>query len=263
MSDYLLGGRHHSVVDRAAASQALAQMPDLPSVLGANWSFARRAVRHLVDRGIRQFLDLGSGVPTVGNVHQTARRADPTSRVVYVDADPVAAPCAETILDDGPAAAMVRGDLRNLDGILADPTLRAMVDLDRPIGVILVGVLHLIADPAELVAQLYRAVAPGSYLALSHLCPEERQTPRGMRQARAVYLQSGNPLYPRTLHQIEALLSGWRLEPPGLVASPQWRPDPGTEPLNPHVTFPFLVGLAYKPIPRPGAVMKRKRPAMN
>ncbi len=260
MYDYFLGGSHNFAVDRQAARQALAHMPGLPAVLHANRAFLRRAVRQMVEAGVRQFLDLGSGIPAVGNVHEIAQQVDPTISVVYVDVDPVAFAVAETILAGNPYATMIQADLRDTDRVLADPAVHRLLDLDRPLGVLMVAVLHLVPDcddPAGILDRLHDAVAPGSYLAVSHMCPEERQTPAGMREARDAYARSGNPLHPRTYEQVEALLSGWRMQPPGLVACPQWRPDPDTEPLDPTVTYPGLAALVRKHSPaRPEATRR-------
>jgi len=250
MYDFILGGSRNLAVDRAAAEQALTQMPDLPRVLRANRAFLGRVVRNMVDVGIRQFLDLGSGIPTVGNVHEIAQRHDPGIRVVYVDLDPIAVLTADEVLAGNPNVTMIRADLRHPERVLADAEVRRLIDLTRPVGVLLVGVLHLIPDeedPAGILDYLYEAVAPGSYLALSHMSPSERQTPAGMREAQRTYQQSGNPLHPRRSDEIEELLRDWQPEPPGLVACPHWRPDPDTEPLNSEVTFPGYAALTRKP----------------
>jgi S-adenosyl methyltransferase len=251
MYDFILGGSRNLAVDRAAAEQALTQMPDLPRVLRANRAFLARVVRTMVDLGIRQFLDLGSGIPTVGNVHEIAQRHDPSIRVVYVDLDPIAVLTADEVLAGNPNVTMIRADLRHPERVLADGEVRRLIDLSRPVGILLVGVLHLIPDaddPAGILDYLYEAVAPGSYLALSHMSPSERQTPAGMREAQRTYQQSGNPLHPRRSDEIETLLCDWQPEPPGLVACPHWRPDPDTEPLNPDVTFPGYAALTRKPV---------------
>ncbi|MBT8226798.1 MAG: hypothetical protein HKP61_17235, partial [Dactylosporangium sp.] len=207
MYDFLLGGSRNFAADRAAAGRAVTQMPDLPAVLRANRAFLGRVVRHLLAAGVRQFLDLGSGIPTVGNVHEIAHRHDPTVRVVYVDLDPVAVLTADEILAGDPYTAVVRADLRRPDLILDHPDVRRLIDLDHPVAVLMVAVLHLVPDaedPAGILDHLHQVLPAGSYLALSHMSPPERQTPAGMSEAQRTYARSGNPLYPRRLDQIEA-----------------------------------------------------------
>jgi hypothetical protein len=222
----------------------------LPGVLRANRDFLRRAVAHLARQGVRQFLDLGSGIPTVGNVHEVARAIAPQSRVAYVDLDPVAVLTADEVLEEVPDTAMVRADLRYPGQILTHPEVTRLLDLTRPVAVLMVAVLHLIPDaedPAGILRDLHDGVPPGSFLALSHMSPPERQTPAGMSAAQDSYARSGNQLYPRTLAQIEALLGDWHLQPPGLVACPQWRPDTDDPPPPLNTTFPGYAGLAEKP----------------
>lgn len=199
MYDYLLGGGHHFAADRVAADQAVAHMPDLPGVLRANREFLGRVVTHLVGQGVRQFIDLGSGIPTVGSVHETAHRIDPAVRVVYVDLDPVAVVLADELLAHAPGVAMVRADLRDPDQVLTHPQVRDLIDFDQPVALLLVAVLHLIPEAVEaarVLHYLYTQAADGSWLAVSHMSPTERQTPTGMRAAADTYAASGNPLYP-------------------------------------------------------------------
>lgn len=250
MYDYILGGSRNFAADRAVATKALGFMPDLAATLRANRAFLGRVVRYQVESGIRQFLDLGSGIPTVGNVHEIAQQIDPTVRVVYVDIDPIAVLVADEILHDSPNAIMVQADLRHPKEILARSEVRSVLDLTQPVGVLLIAALHLLPDsddPAGILESLFDEVVPDSCLAISHMSPPERQTPAGMLEAKETYASSGNDLYPRTLSQIEDLLGQWQPQPPGIVACPHWKPDPDTEPLNSEVTFPGYGLLACKP----------------
>jgi SAM-dependent methyltransferase len=231
--DYMLGGSHNFAVDREVAEQAIAAMPRLPSVLRANRAFLGRAVRYLAaEAGVDQFLDLGSGIPTAGNVHEIAGAINPAARVVYVDLDPVAVAHSQAILDHHPSAAAIRADLRDPLAVLADPVVRDLLDRQRPIAVLLVAVLHFIPDdqqPGRIVAQLRDALAPGSYLALSH-ASADGTPPAGQQDAQAVYARAGNAIVMRGHADIARLLDGWRLVPPGIVPCPAWRPEPGHEP---------------------------------
>jgi hypothetical protein len=224
--DYLLGGSHNFAADREVARRSIEVMPDLAVQIQANRAFLHRAVRFLLEAGIRQFLDIGSGIPTVGNVHEVVQRSAPDARVVYVDMDPVAVAHSQQILAGNPNAVSIRADLRRPDAILAYPELHAMLDFDQPIGLLLVAVMHAIpdeADPPAIVARLRDALPAGSYLALSHTTYES--LPEVWE--RFVELSQGttNPVTPRSRVQVEALFAGFELVPPGLVWAPQWRPE--------------------------------------
>ena len=228
--DYMLGGTHNFAADRAVAERAIAAMPQLPGVLRGNRMFLRRAVRFLAaEAGIDQFLDLGSGIPAKGNVHQIAGRINPDVRVVYVDIDPVAVAHGRAILANVAHADAMGGDLRDPRAVLADPVVAGLLDLDRPIAVLLVATLHFIPDaegPAGILAALRETLAPGSFVAISH-ATEDGQPPSGQRDAQEVYARADNAVIMRTGPEIEALLDGWELVAPGLVRCPLWRPDAG------------------------------------
>ena len=260
--DFLLGGDHNRDVDRRAAATVLAQMPALRGVLRADRAFLGRVMRHLLRVGIRQFLDLGSGIPAVGPAHELA--PDPTVRVVYVDCDPDTVVTGRQILAGVPRATMIQADLRAPQQVLRHPRLLDLLDLTQPVGILMIGVLHLVADhedPAGIVAHLFDALAPGSFLAVSHMGPVERQTPPGMIEAKNIYSRCGGALHPRSHEEIAAVLGDWQVQPPGMVPVPLWRPDPGTEPLAADVTFPGIAALAYKPVPPPaGAPHRADRP---
>lgn len=169
--DAQLGGAHNFEVDREVARQVAKVMPELPALLRANRSFLRRSVRFLIEAGVTQFLDLGSGIPTVGNVHEVAQAIDPACRVAYVDIDRVAVAHGRRLLAGNPNAVARRGDLRLPETVLADPAVRATLDFGRPVAMLMVAVLHFVADadrPAEIVRRLLAEAVPGSYLVLSH-----------------------------------------------------------------------------------------------
>ena len=228
--DFYLGGSHNFESDRAFAQEVLRAVPDLPAVARDNRAFLRRAVRYLCDVGLDQFLDLGSGIPSVGNVHEVARRANPTARVVYVDRDPVAVVHSRLLLEGDDLTTAVLADVRDAPRVL-DLARGAGLDLDRPVAVLAVSLLHFLADddcPAELMARYLAALPPGSHLAVSH--SNSRPSPEFTEAAR-IYARPGSPqvIRLRTPEEIAALFGDLELVPPGLVHLPRWRPDPGDE----------------------------------
>ncbi|MEB3371234.1 SAM-dependent methyltransferase [Saccharopolyspora mangrovi] len=224
--DYYLGGSHNFAVDRQMGDEAIAMWPELPQIMQANRAFLRRAVHYCVEQGIRQFLDLGSGIPTVGNVHEVAQLAAPGARVVYVDTDPVAVAYSKTLLTDNPDADIVRADAREPDEVLASPEVSALLDLDQPVAVMMVALLHFIGDeskPREVIARYRDAVAPGSYLAISHATAEGRPDLAG-DHADLYQQRTTTPMTFRSRTEIGAFFDGFELVDPGLVFLPQWRP---------------------------------------
>jgi hypothetical protein len=212
----------------------------------ANRAFLGRTVRFLAANGIRQFLDIGSGIPTEGNVHEIA---DPAARVAYVEVDRVAIAHSQAILAGNPQAAIVEGDLRQPRAILADGDVRRIIDFSQPTGLLLVGVLHFIADaeePWRIVATLREALAPGSYLVVCHVTDEDK--PAVMRAAEKVYNRSvTTSVHLRSRAEILRLFDGFELVDPGLVSIPLWRPDsPADVPEDPS-QFAGLVAVARKP----------------
>ncbi|MGH3821690.1 MAG: SAM-dependent methyltransferase [Pseudonocardiaceae bacterium] len=224
--DYYLGGSHNFAVDRQLARQAIELWPELPLIMQANRAFLRRSVRYLVSQGITQFLDIGSGIPTEGNVHEVAQVASPQCRVVYVDIDPVAAIHSRAILAGNPLADIIQADLRDVMTIFDDPTVQRLLDLTQPIGVLMVAMLHFVpdaADPASIVALYRKMMPPGSYLVVSHATHEGR--PDQAKSHTELYRRAGAPLTMRSRAEIEELLDGFDLVPPGIVFMPLWRPD--------------------------------------
>lgn len=229
--DFYLGGSHNFESDREFGRQALQAMPHLPTILRDNRDFLRRVVLHLSELGIRQFLDLGSGIPTVGNVHEVAQGVDPRATVVYVDHDPVAVTHSTALLRGNPRAAAVAGDVREPDRVLAAAAGTGLLDLDRPFAVLLVAVLHFIQDedrPAEFIGRYMAAAAPGSYLAISHARLDGQSE---LRAAARVYDQSRSPnaMRLRSRPEVEALFASTTLEEPGVVLMPMWRPEPAED----------------------------------
>jgi hypothetical protein len=246
--DYYLGGAHNFAVDRRLADEAIAAWPELPAIMQANRSFLRRAVRFLADAGIRQFLDLGSGMPTVGNVHAVAQQADPSCRIAYVDNDPVVVTHSRAILRDCPGVATVQADLRHPAKVLSDPQVLRLLDLSEPVALLAVAVLHFIPDgdcPREILAGYRDAVATGSYLALCHASPAER--PVLAAQHVNLYTRTATPMTMRPRTEIAGLLDGWEPVDPGLVLMTEWRPDSqDTVPTHPE-DYPGYAAVARKP----------------
>jgi hypothetical protein len=224
--DYYLGGSHNLEVDRHLAREAIGLWPDLPMIMRANRAFLRRAVGYLLDQGVTQFLDIGSGIPTVGNVHDLVHAVDPRAGVVYVDNDPVAVAHSRAILDGRPHTAVVHGDLRAPERLLADPELTRTIDLDRPVAVLLVAVLHFVPDaddPVGNVARLRDRLAPGSHLVVSHASAQGR--PEVADSHRELYQRTPTPMSMRDPDAIARFFQGFELVDPGLVWLPLWRPD--------------------------------------
>ncbi|GLY75849.1 SAM-dependent methyltransferase [Actinoallomurus iriomotensis] len=242
MYDYYLGGTQNFASDRRAAQEIYTLIPDLPEIARDNRAFLRRAVRTLAAAGIRQFVDIGSGLPTQGSVHEIAQEADPASRVVYVDNDPLVPAHARALLAGGTegTTAYVAGDLREPDAVFDHPDVRALIDLDRPVGLLLVAVLHFITDeedPWALVGRYRSRLAPGSHLAIAHATRDGRP-PEAVRKMTDVYRRASAPFTFRTREQILAFFHGSRLLDPGLVHSPRWRPEPGG-PLSPSAAWNY------------------------
>ncbi|MGW7434488.1 SAM-dependent methyltransferase [Streptomyces sp. NPDC054849] len=232
--DYYLGGSHNFEVDRQAARRAMEFMPGLPKIMQANRAFMRRAVRHAVAEGVTQFLDIGSGIPTFGNVHEIARAASPEAHVVYVDHDPVAVAHSHAVLVGDERTDIVAADLRRPKEILAAPEVGRLIDFDRPVALLLVAVLHFLEDaddPYAAVAELRDALAPGSLLILTHASFEGIPlTQEVAGEVVGVYRDIRNPLVMRTNEQIRGFFDGFDLLEPGLVSMPDWRPDRSEDP---------------------------------
>jgi hypothetical protein len=247
--DYLLGGSHNFLADQDVGRMIMAVEPNARAIGRANRDFLGRAVRFMAGVGIRQFLDIGSGIPTQGNVHEVAEQAAPGSRVVYADIDPVAIAHSQAILAGHENAMIIDADLRDPEKILAHRRLRRLIDFSQPVGLLLVAVLHFITDeedPAGIVATLRDGLAPGSYVAICHGTDEGK--PGVAQAAEKVYDRGVSAsLRMRSRAGILPFFDGWELVEPGLVVLPQWRPDPGAEPADPGKFWGGLAGVARKP----------------
>ena len=225
MYDYYLGGSHNFAVDREVAVRAIEAWPDMPRVMQANRAFLRRAVRYLAGQGVRQFLDIGSGIPTVGNVHEVARAATPEARVVYVDTDPIAVAHSRAILAGDEYTAVVQADGRDPEALLADAHLRGLLDLDQPVGLLMVALLHFVPDdqdPPGILARYRSLLAPGSYLVVSHASTEGSPDRAPVQE---LYRQTPTPIQLRSRADITRLFAGFELVEPGVVYLPEWRPE--------------------------------------
>jgi hypothetical protein len=233
--DYLLGGKDNFRADREAARRLLDSIPDVGAIARDNRSFLGRVVRYLVaEGGIRQFLDLGCGLPTQANVHQLAEGLVPGVRVVYVDNDPMVATHGEALLASGDQVAMVLSDLREPAATLAHPEVSRLLDLSQPVAVLCTSTLHFIADEAEpgLILAAYRdRLASGSYLAITHAIQTEELT-KERREAEGVYYQASSQLHVRPLAEVLGFFDGFELIEPGFTWMAEWRPEPGTAPVG-------------------------------
>ena len=239
MYDFFLGGSNNFAADRRLAQEYLQVLPDMPAIARAQRAVLHRAVRFLAEAGVDQFLDLGSGMPTVGNVHEIAQQANPEARVVYVDVDPVAAAHGRALLGRTPHTGLVLADLRDCAYVLGHPVSKELLDLSRPVAVLMIAVLHFLDDrdePAAVVRQYRDATAPGSFVAITHATDE--YDPVMARRAEEVYRKASHHMHYRSKLEITALLDGYDLVEPGLVDMIRWRPDPdpGPDPLGGDVT---------------------------
>jgi hypothetical protein len=222
MYDFYLGGKDNYAADKEAAGEVIRRAPEIRDIARVNRDFLGRAVRFLAgEAGIRQFLDVGTGIPTAGNVHEVAGRVAPDARVVYVDNDPIVNVHANALLTGAGTTGIVLADLRDPKAILSHPTTRRLINFDEPVALLLIAVLHFVKDeehPAELVATL-RDALPGDFRS------------KAAADAMGVYNQATSSVTLRSHNQISAFFSGFELVEPGLVQSPLWRPD-GDLPVN-------------------------------
>jgi len=243
--DYFLGGTHNFAADRAVGDRAIDLVPGIPRIARANRAFLRRAVRLAATSGIRQFLDLGSGIPTEGNVHDIARTVHSDARVVYVDREPTAVLHAQDILAGDPNTSAVQGDLQHPQPVFDHPEVGRLLDVDEPVCILMIAVLHFIPDSPVLSAALrtyHRAAAPGSHLAISHTTASTGDVDR----IADLYNRAGTALIPRDHDQVARMFTGWRLLDPGVVYTPLWRPDPDEVPLDDPATYLTYAGMAVR-----------------
>ena len=230
MYDYYLGGKNHYAADREVADKVLAGAPSARTGPRENRAFLGRAVRFLTaEAGIRQFLDIGTGLPTTDNVHEVAQRIAPSSRVVYVDNDPLVLAHARALLTSSPEGrtAYIQADLRDPAAILSDPATRQVLDFGQPIALMLVAILHFIPDefrPAQILSTLLDALPSGSYLVASQVSMEDNPVLIG--NAMSAYHTAGLPAQARNSDDFARLaFAGLELVPPGVVLVSEWRPE--------------------------------------
>jgi S-adenosyl methyltransferase len=278
MYDYLLGGCHNLGVDREAADAVVAAAPEVVTAARANRAFLRRVVRYALHCGIRQFLDLGSGIPTVGNVHEIAHRSDPAAHVVYVDVDAVVVAHAQGLLHATATVGVIQADIRDTDAVLNHPETRGLIDFSEPVAVLAASVLHFVTGDITNIAAAFREpMSPGSLLAVSH-ASSVATTPQ-TTEVQQLYQRTATPMQLRTPDEILALFTGLDLVHPDprstdpgdrarLVPVTDWRPDGGVQPeLSPHAMGSpflsgFLAGVGCKPTP-PSAPRQPPRRTVN
>ena len=246
--DYLLGGKDNYPADRAVAESMIAQLPNVRTAVQWNRAFLRRVVRYLVgEAGIRQIVDIGAGLPTVGNTHEIALNASPEARVVYVDHDPVVLAHGRNMLHGVPNAAIIERDLLAPDEILADPVLRSLIDFGEPAAFLFLSILHFVsdeADPAGLIARLLEPFPAGSHVAISHATPD---TVPEVNDVERVFDEATEQAHVRSRVDIAKLVAGMDILEPGLAWPPEWRPDPGDQvPANAAESY-YCVVVARKP----------------
>lgn len=232
--DYLLGGVHNFAVDRQVAEQLIAVHPEAPQAVRANRAFLRRVAQFLVDAGVQQFLDIGSGIPTVRHVHEIVQASAPDARVIYVDIDPIAVAHSRDILRDNDLTGVVQEDVRRPERILDAPDVHRLFNVDEPIAVLVVGLFHFISDaddPLDVLRRLTAPLASGSYLAMSHLTNDGAQDMNSMEE---INRRAGIDVTVRTRQQVEALFEGFDLVEPGVVWVPQWHPESPLDILSDH-----------------------------
>ena len=245
--DFLLGGKNNFQADRDAAEQLVRVIPQIAEACRLNRDFLGRVVRALAEAGIRQFIDVGSGLPTGNSVHEIAQRTDPEARVVYADYDPVVISHAQALLEDVPRGVIaVEGDLRHPGEIIGHPRVQELIDFRQPVAVLMFAVLHFITDaeqPGEIVRQVADAMAPGSFVAVSH-GTDEGVTGEQSRDAQQIYQGASSRIVPRSREGILALLGPLEVVEPGLVNISLWpEKPPGAGPAAPLV---FYGGVARK-----------------
>jgi SAM-dependent methyltransferase len=248
MYDYVLGGGHNLEADRVLVDRLLEVLPEMRRMAITNRAFLRRAVLFMVERGIRQFLDLGSGIPTVGNVHEIAQQANPECRVVYVDNEPVAVAHSELVLEGNGRAVILQADITEPNVVINAIPTRSVLDLSQPIGLLAVTIGHHISparDPKSVFATYRRAIAPGSYLAITH-ASDDFATER-TEEAGAIYNGSHMNYFPRPRAEVLDFFGTLELVEPGLVTTSQWRPDREDDVASDPVYDGFWAGVGRKP----------------
>lgn len=246
--DYLLGGSHNFAPDRAMATRLLAVQPNVADIARGNRAFLRRAVQFMAEAGVRQFLDLGSGIPTAGNVHEIAQKIVPGSRVVYVDYEGVAVAHSQLLLAENADATIVQCDVTRPNDVLNAEETRRLIDFSQPVGLLAITIGHYLppdCDPAGVFARYRDAIAPGSHLALTHLT-DDFTSVHGDEIIETMK-STQNHVFPRTREQVLELFGDFELVEPGLVTTSGWRPDHGIAPAVDPERDGLYAGVAVKP----------------
>jgi hypothetical protein len=247
MYDYLLGGAHNLQADRVLVDSLLQARPNARATAVANRDFLRRSVSFLLDHGVRQFLDLGSGIPTVGNVHEITQRVAPESRVVYVDHDAAAVAHGRLILEHNERAAILQADLSQPDDVLRAPETRSLLDFQRPIGVLMLALPHFVGAELDAIGTIARyrdALPSGSWLALTHI--DRGRMPADEDAVVEVMKSGASPTFPPSRAEIVEMFDGFDLVEPGLVPAPLWRPDSPVDHSSIN-NIPLAAGVGRKP----------------
>ncbi|MET9228668.1 SAM-dependent methyltransferase [Lentzea sp. NPDC003310] len=247
--DYWLGGAHNFAADRAVGQKTLETMPELRGVVLNHRAFLRRAVRYLLGRGVRQFLDLGSGIPTVGNVHEIALAADPEARVVYVDIDPVAVAHSRSLLNGNDQVSVLHADVRDAQGVLASAEVDKQLDFDEPVAVLMIALLHFVSDeedPWGIIGEYRDRLAPGSFLAISHAGYEADEETQASRDARRIYDRDVTRMTLRDETELSRLFAGFALVEPGVVRVPAWHPESPADVEESGTRFPGFAAVGRK-----------------
>jgi hypothetical protein len=221
--DYMMGGTYNFPADRTVADRAMAQVPELRDIILANRGFHGRAARWIAQRGVSQFLDLGSGLPTSGNTHDTVRAVTGDAKIAYVDVDPMVAACADQLLSSAWNTRVIVADVRDPDGLLGDPRLTDLLDFGQPIGLLVTGVLHFVADaddPWALMTRYVSSLAPGSYVALTH-STYDNVPPRSVQAGEEEYARASEQMHFRSRPEVQRFFAGLELVPPWEGAAPE------------------------------------------
>jgi len=227
MYDYYLDGKDNYAVDRDAVGKVTEVLPEVRQVARENRAFLRRAVRYMARQGIRQFIDIGSGLPTAGNTHEIAQEIIPDARVLYVDNDPVVLAHGRALLAADDNTAVATADLHDPEDVLGHAETAKLIDFDEPVGVLLIAMVHFLTSEERpaVMGRLLDAMAPGSHLTATHTSTDG-QSPAAIAQIEAVYATTPTPLYLRSRAEIEPFFDGFDLVPPGVVMLDEWQPDP-------------------------------------